>query len=153
MRSRTAAAAVGLAAFAALAMSACTDVHDFRGRWHGARVGDAPELAVGIAATATATLTIDTLDTHGLAGHLSIDGLATDAAIASIPGAEADVLAGITYDGAPLRVYLAFVPTSDGGGDATAVIALFDRRIEARVLRGGAQPVYAIFPLASEAAP
>lgn len=127
-------------------LAACTDVRDFRGVWRGPRVGDTPELRVGVAVNATATLTVDTIDKHGLAGHVAIDALA-DAPIASITGAEADVLAGVTFDGAPLRVYLAFTPTTDGGGDALIVIALYEGRIEARVLRGGARPIYAIFAL------
>ena len=59
------------------------------------------------------------------------------------------MLSAITFSGSPMRVYLAFVPLSDGGGEALAVIALYDDpRIEVRVLRGGAQPIYAIFALA-----
>ena len=37
----------------------------------------------------------------------------------------------------------------DGGGDALAVIALYDGRVELRLLRGGAKPIYAIFSLAA----
>ena len=37
---------------------------------------------------------------------------------------------------------------TDGSGDALAMIALYDdQRIEVRLIRGGAQPVYAIFDL------
>ncbi len=143
MRSRTAIVALALVA-------ACTDVRDFRGSWHGPRVGDTPELAVGVAMNATATLTVHDIDKHGLAGNLAVDGV-IDAPIASISAAEADALASITFDGAPLRVYLAFAPTTDGGGDALAVIALYDGRIELRLLRGGAKPIYAIFALAAGA--
>jgi hypothetical protein len=131
----------------AVALAGCTDVRDFKGAWHGPRVGDTAELAVGVAADATATLAIDEIDTRGLAGRLTVSGLAADAPIGSLTGAEADVLATMTWKGAPLRVYLAFAPAADGGGDALAVIALFDGRIELRVLRGGAKPVYAIFAL------
>jgi hypothetical protein len=42
------------------------------------------------------------------------------------------------------------VPVPDGGGDALALIALYDdRRVEVRVLRGGTTPLYAIFALSS----
>ena len=140
MRSRTAIVALALVA-------ACTDVRDFRGGWHGPRVGDTPELAVGVAMNATATLTVTDIDKHGLAGNLHVDGV-IDAPIASISAAEADALASITFDGAPLRVYLAFAPATDSGGDALAVIALYDGRVELRLLRGGAKPIYAIFALA-----
>jgi hypothetical protein len=129
------------------ALGACTDLRDFHRTWQGARVGADPVLHVGADGATTATLTVDEVDQHGLAGHLTIAGLA-DAPLASLPGAEADALASTTFDGAPLRVYLAFVPTTDGGGDALAVIALYDERIELRVLRGGALPIYAIYALA-----
>jgi len=129
------------------ALAACTDLRDFHGSWQGPRVGADPVLHVGAADAASATLTVDSVDKHGLAGHLTIAGL-TDAAFASLPGAEADALASTTFAGAPLRVYLAFVPTTDGGGDALAVVALYDERIELRVLRGGSLPIYAIYALA-----
>jgi hypothetical protein len=139
--------AVVCAVSLAAALGACTDVRDFRGPWHGPRVGETAELKVGVAADATATLAIDDIDKRGLAGRLTVDGVIDDAPLASLSAAEADALASMTWDGAPLRVYLAFVPAADGGGDALAVIALFDARIELRVLRGGARPVYAIFAL------
>jgi hypothetical protein len=135
-----------VAVLALVGTAACTDVRDFRGTWRGPRVGETPELRVGVAVNATATLTVDTIDKHGLAGRLAVDGTA-DAPIASIQGAEADALANLTFDSAPLRVYLAFAPTTDGGGDALAVIALYDGRVELRLLRGGARPIYAIFDL------
>jgi len=128
--------------------AACNDLRDFRGTWKGPRVGDAAVVKVGVGPTAVATLTVDDLDTHGLSGELSIPGLITSAPIESLPGAEADALAGMTFTGAPLRVYLCFVPVPDGGGEALALIALFDdHRIEARILRGGTVPLYAIFAL------
>ena len=132
-----------------LACAACNDVRQFRGAWSGPRVGDAPVLDVGIGSDATATLTIDTIDTHGFAGHLTIPGLVDAAAITSLPGAEADVLSEISFTGSPLRVYLAFADASDGAGQLFVVTALYDdHRIEVRVLRGGTAPVYAIFALA-----
>lgn len=128
---------------------ACNDVRAYEGTWSGKRVGDTPVLRVGVADDATATLAIDGIDTHGMRGRLSISGLVTDADVASIAGAEADVLSGITFNGSPQRVYLSFVALPDGGGEALAVIALYDeKRIEVRVLRGGAVPLYAIFALA-----
>jgi len=131
----------------------CTDSHDFLGRWRGVQVGDAAVLQVGVTHKAPASLDVDDIDTHGLRGRLSVDGLTEGAAVRSIPGAEADVLAGVTFDGAPLRVYFAFVPIADGGGDATAVIALFEQRIDVRLLRGGTKPIYAIFSLADRSTP
>ncbi len=137
-----------IAATVALALAACNDLRDFRGGWEGPRVGDTPALRVGIDGAARAQLAIASLDPHGLTGSLSIDGLVTTAALAPLAGAEADALAGLTFDGGPLRTYLAFVPTTDGGGDVLAVVALYDdERIEVRLLRGGGQPVYAIFDL------
>jgi hypothetical protein len=149
---RAASCLVGLAVGLAASAGGCTDVREFRGAWHGTQVGDAPELHVGVAAGAAATLTIADIDKHGLAGHLTIDGVA-DAAFTSIEAAEADALASLTFDGAPLRVYLAFAATTDGGGDALAVIALFDQRIEVRLLRGGPRPIYAILALSPGAGP
>jgi hypothetical protein len=126
----------------------CNDLRDFKGTWTGPRVGEAAVVRVGVPPSAIATLEIDALDTHGLHGELTISGMLASAPVESLPGAEADALAGMTFSGAPLRVYLAFVPMPDGAGEALAVIALFDdHRIEARILRGGSAPLYAIFAL------
>jgi hypothetical protein len=138
-----------LATLVLIAVAACNDVRAFEGTWTGPRVGDPAPLHVGVAMAATATLSIDTIDTHGLKGKLTISGLVAAADFTSIEGAEADVLSGISFGGAPIRVYLAFVTIPDGGGEALAVIALYDqRRIEVRVLRGGTMPLYGIFALA-----
>jgi hypothetical protein len=127
-------------------VAGCNDLRDFRGIWAGDRVGDVEALRRGPGDRAT--LTIELIDAHGLTGLLAVDGLLPETAIKSIDGAEADVLANMTFAGAPLRVYLAFVAVPDGGGEAFALIALYDdRRIEVRVLRGGTAPLYAIFGL------
>jgi hypothetical protein len=111
-------------------------------------VGDDPVLRVGAAGITNATLAIDSVDSHGIHGRLSIDQLVADGAVVSLPGAEADALAHLSFGGAPLRVYLAFVALSDGGGEALVITALYDdRRVEVRVLRGGPLPIYAIFAL------
>lgn len=141
---------VALVAAVALA-GGCTDLRDFRGTWRGARVGSDPALSVGALGDNTAELTISTLDRHGLDGHLRVlgqPGAGTfDTPLVSLAGAEADVLAGMTFEGAPLRVYLAFVPPS-AGESALAVVSLYDdSRVELRLLRGGALPLYGIFPL------
>ena len=129
-----------------LVLAACNDLREFEGQWSGARVGDSPVLSVGVAMDATATLAIDGIDAHGLRGRLTVAGLITDVPFVSLEGAEADALATMTFAGSPMRVYLAFVPVSTG--DLLAVIALYDRRrIEVRLLRGGPEPVYAIFAL------
>lgn len=128
---------------------ACNDVRAYEGMWTGKRVGDTPVLRVGIGADATATLAIDGIDTHGIRGHVTVPGLIADRSLVSVAGAEADVLSGITFNGSPQRVYLAFVTVDDGGGEALAVIALYDEnRVELRILRGGAMPLYGIFALA-----
>lgn len=135
-------------------LAGCSDLREFRGTWRGTRVGEAPVVRVGLSEASSASLAIESIDAHGLVGTLTIDGVLTDAPLASLPGAEADVLAGMTFTGAPLRVYLAFVAMPDGLGDALALIALYDeRRIEVRVLRGGTSPLYAIFALTSSDEP
>jgi hypothetical protein len=128
----------------------CSDLREFRGNWRGERVGDAEVLKIGIApGPVTAALAIDSIDSRGLTARLAIDGFLPETVIKSLPGAEADVLAGLTFTGSPLRVYLAFAPMADAGGDALAVVALYDdRRIEVRLLRGGTKPLYDIFALA-----
>jgi hypothetical protein len=139
---------------AAIALAGCSDLRDFRGTWRGPRVGEAPIVRVGIRASATAQLQIDEIDAHGLGGQLSIDGLVSGARLESLPGAEADALANMTFSGSPLRVYLAFVSIPDGAGEALALVALYDHhRIEVRVLRGGAMPLYGIFALSEVTSP
>ena len=144
----------GLVLLCALLAAGCNDVRDFRGTWEGRRVGDDPALLVGTFGTVPgppsleppAVVTITTLDRHGMHGHLAIEG-AIDTALDSLPGAEADVLAGITFDGAPLRVYMAFVAVAEGG-DAMAIVSLYeDDRVDLRLLRGGSSPLYAIYSL------
>ncbi|HTR56156.1 MAG TPA: hypothetical protein VMJ10_36025 [Kofleriaceae bacterium] len=131
-------------------LAACSDVRDFRGTWTGPRVGEASVLRVGIADNATATLVIADVDTHQFSGTIAVDGVVALATpVASMPAAEADVLATTTWSGSPLHVYFGFFAVPDGHGDALAVVALYDdRRVELRVLRGGTLPLYGIFALA-----
>jgi hypothetical protein len=134
-----------------LTLLGCNDLREFRGDWRGPRVGDAAALRVGVGDGA-ATLSIDQIDGHGLVARLAVEGLLPEAPITSLAGAEADALAGITFGGAPLRVYLAFVAMPDAGGEALVVVALYDdRRIEVRLLRGGTAPLYGIFALTEPA--
>ncbi len=127
----------------------CLDLRDFNGAWTGVRVGDAPALRVGFGDEVTAVLVIERAALRGLQARLTTnDDVFVDAVIQPIPGAEADVLAGVTFDGAPSRVYLSFVTAADGGGPALVVVAMYDdARIELRVLRGGSVPLYGIFSL------
>jgi hypothetical protein len=137
-----------LVVFAVVAAGGCSDLREFRGDWSGPRVGDTPLVRVGVGETARARLAIDDIDAHGLRGSLSIDGIVSATPLESLAGAEADALADMTFAGAPLRVYLSFVAIPDEGGEALALVALFDdHRIEVRVLRGGTTPLYAIFAL------
>jgi len=130
-----------------LVLVACSDLRDFQGPWAGPRVGDARPLDVNVP-DGNATLSIDRIDSHGLAARIAVDPLLPETALTSIPGAEADVLSGITFSGAPLRVYLAFVPVPDHGGDAPVIVSLYDdHRVEVRLLRGGSAPLYGIFTL------
>ena len=133
-----------------LTLLACNDLREFRGEWRGARVGSDldPEVLYHNVPKGSATLSVDSIDGHHLAARLAIEGLLPETPITSLPGAEADVLAGITFGGDPLRVYLAFAAIPDGGGEALVVVALYDdRRIEVRLLRGGASELYGIFAL------
>ncbi len=133
----------------ATVLTACLDARDFEGAWSGKPVGDRPELLVGFDEVATATLEIEEIGVHSLRARLTIDGDVIDnAEIQPIAGVEADVLSTMTFDGGPTRVYMAFVDTTDGGGPATVFVAIYyDLRVEVRVLRGGAAPLYAIFAL------
>jgi hypothetical protein len=127
-------------------LGGCNDLREFRGTWAGARLGDTSSV-LRVGPGTSASLSIDRLDAHRLEGRLSIEGLLPETPISSLPGAEADVLAGLTFGGAPLRVFLAFAPVPDDGGEVLVVIALYDdHRVEVRVLRGGSA-VYGIFAL------
>jgi hypothetical protein len=131
-----------------LTLLGCNDLREFRGDWRGRQVGEAPELHVNVVPMSAARLVIDTIDAHGLGAQLTIEGLVSQTQFSSLPGAEADVLAGLTFGGAPLRVYLGFVAMPDAGGDAFVAISLYDdRRVEVRVLRGGTSKLYGIFAL------
>ena len=131
-----------------LTLVACNDLRDFRGDWVGARVGEGSALNLNVPQSGSALLSIDRIDARGLSARLTIDGLLPETPITSLPGAEADVLAGITFSGAPLRVYLAFAPVPDNGGEALVVMALYDdRRVDVRLLRGGSVPLYGIFAM------
>jgi hypothetical protein len=137
-----------------VSLVACNDLREFRGTWCGRRVGEASELKLNVPDGTEATLSIDRADTHGLTAQLTVDGLLPETTVTSLQGAEADVLAGITFSGAPLRVYLAFAPVPGGGGDALVIVALYDdRRVEVRLLRGGTAPLYGIFALSEVANP
>lgn len=130
----------------ALVVIGCNDVREFSGRWEGDRIGDAPALRVGQGDAVT--LDIDELDTRGIRARIRIPGLIQETSITSLPGAEADALANLTFPGNPFRVYLAFAPVADDNGDAFVMIGLYDdERVDVRVMRGGPSPVYAIFSL------
>jgi hypothetical protein len=145
VRAATLGVLVGLVGLVVLA--ACNDVRDFAGDWRGDRAGVSPAVRVGEGVSAT--LTIAEIDKHGLRGHVVVLGNdpavpLVDADVSSLEPAEADALATMTFSGAPLRVYLGFVPTSTGG-DALAVIALYDsHRIELRLIARDAYAIYAL---------
>jgi hypothetical protein len=127
----------------------CSDLREFRGTWRGRGIKD-PVLQVNVpdVPDGGVTLAIDRVDNHGFEARLAIAGVLPETAITSLPQAEADVLAGITFGGGPLRVYLAFAAMPDGGGEALVVVALYDdHRVEVRLLRGGRAPLYGIFAL------
>jgi hypothetical protein len=141
-------ATLGVIAIAIAMLAACTDLRDYRGEWSGQRVGDAPAVRVGITESAMSTLSIDSIDNHGLRATLNVNKVIANAELVSVEGAEADKLAGMTFTGGPIRVYLAFAPVTDGRGDALVMVALYDdRRIEVRLMRGGEKPLYGIFEL------
>ncbi len=131
---------------AVLALVACNDIRDFTGTWQGKRVGDSPTVRVGPGDAVT--LDIDAIDNHGIRGRIAVDNLVDETRITSLPGAEADALANLSFPGNPLRVFLTFATVRDGNGDAVVLIALYDDdRVDVRVLRGGQSPLYAIFAL------
>jgi hypothetical protein len=130
----------------------CLDVRDFEGTWTGERVGEHADLRQGFADDASATLVIDHATLRAMDARLTIAGVLDSAIITPVAGAEADVLASMTFDGAPARVFLSFAPGVDGGGDALVMIALYDDpRVDVRVLRGGSSPLYGIFSLRNRA--
>lgn len=130
-------------------LAACNDLRGFEGTWQGARVGDTPVLTVGPGTEAT--LDIGHIDRYGLHGELTIAGLVDHAAFDSLPGAEADALADMSFSGSPLRVYVGFVAVNDTGGEAFAFVALYDdHRVEVRVMRGGTVPLYGVYALGEQ---
>ncbi len=129
-------------------LASCNDLRDFRGTWQGGLTSTEPILRDGVTTGAIATLEIVALDRHGLRGNLTIPGI-TLGEIVSVPGAEADALATMTFENAPLRVYLCFAQMANGE-PALVLISLFDdRHIDLRIIRGGSpgQSMYALFGL------
>jgi hypothetical protein len=126
----------------------CQDVREYAGTWTGARVGD-DAVRQGFTANTSATLRVDSIALQSLDARLTTsDGRFDDVAIVPLSASEADVLSSMTFDGAPVRVFVSFAPATDGGGDAMVLTALYaDERIELRVLRGGPAPLYGIFTL------
>lgn len=129
----------------ALLLLGCNDIRDFTGRWEGERVGTSPAVRVGPGEVVT--LDIDGIDNQGIRARIAIPGLVGETSITSLEGAEADTLANLSFPGNPLRVFLAFAEMPKDG-DAMVMIALYDdERLDVRVLRAGAQPLYSIFAL------
>ncbi|MBP9085564.1 MAG: hypothetical protein KBG15_05565 [Kofleriaceae bacterium] len=129
-------------------LASCNDLRDFRGTWQGGLTSVDPILRDGMADGTIATLDIVALDRHGLRGRLTMPGI-TLGEIVSVPGAEADALATMTFDNAPLRVYLCFAQMAQGES-ALVLISLFDdRHIDLRIIRGGSpgSSIYALFGL------
>jgi hypothetical protein len=129
----------------------CTDVRDFEGTWTGPRVGDDPVLRAGFDESSTATLAIDDVDLNRFRATLTTSGDEfTGAPIQELPAIEADSLAELTFEtGQPARIYVTLVSAGDDQGDATAFISLHrEDRVELRLVRGGAVPLYGIFFLA-----
>lgn len=131
-----------------VALAGCQDLRDFTGTWSGPRVGG-DHVRQGFGAETSATLAVNGIDLDRIDALLSTNDNRFDlAAIVPVPGAEADVLTTMTFDGSPLRVFIAFAETSDAGGDTTVFVSLYsDDRIELRLLRGGDDPLYGIFAL------
>jgi hypothetical protein len=131
-----------------LAIAACNDLRDFRGPWQGGLSSNLPILRQGVASDATALLDVIELDRYGLRGRLTVTGV-LQSDISSVPGAEADVLSTMTFDNAPLRVYLCFAPMASGEQAVVLVSLHQDHRIEVRIIRGGSPStsIYAVFGL------
>jgi hypothetical protein len=102
------------ATVALLGLLGCNDVRDFSGRWQGKRVGDAPGLRVGPGDAAT--LEIDAIDARSIRARIAVDNLFEETFITSLPGAEADALATMTFAGDPVRVFLAFADVMTATG-------------------------------------
>lgn len=132
--------------------SGCLDLRDFQGRWSGPRVGEDPLLRQGFEDGASAALEVEEVTLDRLRARLSTSGGELEGAVIEpLAAAEADVLGDISFAGAPARVFLAFAETTDGGGDALVITALYpDPRVEVRVLRGAPMPLYGVFQLARE---
>ena len=144
-----------LLAAVVLSLTGCDDLRGFEGQWSGVRAGSAQPLLVGLSAQTTARLVIDEATGDSFRARLTIgEDVVREAAIQPIPGAEADALKHLSFDGSPARVYLAHAATNDGGGDLLLVISLHSEgRVELRAIRGGQAPIYALFVLYRQSTP
>jgi hypothetical protein len=141
----------------------CVDLASFAGSWQGSVAADSGGgLLVGLEPGTSAELEISAVDRQTLAALLTTsDGRFLAARLQPVVRAQADVLSEMTFSGAPLRSYLAFVdPTSEPAvgpeeqpGSCTeprpmlAVVSLYGDRVELRLIRG-ADEVYALFSMA-----
>jgi hypothetical protein len=108
---------------AVLLLSACQDLHEYQGAWHGTVSGD-PQLAVS--APPTMSLIITSVDHTQIAGN--VDGID----FTSLRHAAADAMAEARVGPDALRTYFAFLSTGP-----LVVISLFpDQRVEVRLIQG-----------------
>ncbi|MCC6748988.1 MAG: hypothetical protein IT371_15115 [Deltaproteobacteria bacterium] len=133
-------------------LSGCTDLRAFEGEWRGAVVAEEAVRQGFAQGTTVAPLALSSVDLHALSATLTTsDGKFHDTRLARVTKAASDVLATLSFDGQPIRSYLAFAPlANDPTGPWTlALISLFaDERVELRLIRGN--DLFGVFRLRRE---
>lgn len=124
----------------ACAVPGCVDVRSFAGSWSGGIVSEEGVRQGFTTDTRVQALTLSQVELQTIIGSLTTtDGKFHDTRLEPVLKFANDALAGLTFDGAPLRSYLRIAPLASepGGHPAYMVISLFgDDHVELRVFRG-----------------
>jgi hypothetical protein len=129
-----------LVVFSLAAMSGCTDLRSYAGRWSGSVVSEEAVRQGFAMDTLADPLELSNVDLQGLTASLTLsDGKFQETRLTRVIRFSSDSMASLSFEGSPLRSYLLFAPleSEPTGWPASVVISLFaDDHVELRIIRG-----------------